>query len=706
MTERSDADSALIVEFIDESLDFLAEIDNLLVSLEGDPSNLGHVESIFRPIHSIKGNCGFFGFSSIQTLSHEMETLLDLTRKGTITVSQSMIDVLLEGTDELKLIFHRCRDEETEVSDQDHFDELIARVKAQATSEEFDIDAWCVAVTDRLERFKKDVCADCSGGLEEIDALIQEFKGGTEPAATSEKPETRNPWPEPVREIMLILDEPIAELLDGDAAIAVRAHLEDLHASYEQAFVKDAIAELLQNYDVFVDSVGFDSLLQEVVVEKLKELDGLDAWKLPTTGDGAKPSQSESEPDAAPNAESEAKRPATDTTRTMRISESHIDTFLSYVGELLVVGDMLDHLETSIGARSDDWHLLSEFRQANSTFAKLSDELQESIMATRKVAVSGLLQKAHRIVRDIATKSDKRIDVQVAGDATLVDKSLLDLLDASFTHMVRNAADHGIESEEAREAKGKSPEGHIDVSITDEASDIILKISDDGGGINYDAIQAKAESLGLVQSGQRLTDKEVVDFLFASGVSTAQSITDVSGRGVGLDVVKRMIDDAGGNITVMSERDKGTVFRLSLPKTISTQIMEGFLVETDSRSFVLPLSGILEARQTEIEDVTVIADQAKVVTHSGVMPIISLLDALGYAKNGHSGMEKVTVTLTSKSGPYAIAVDKLLGVRKVVFRSIEGLDDARAPAVTGAALMGDGSMALILDIEKLRGVAA
>lgn len=244
----------------------------------------------------------------------------------------------------------------------------------------------------------------------------------------------------------------------------------------------------------------------------------------------------------------------------MRVSEAHIDIFLAYVGELLVLGDMFTYLQARLASSHQSGGVAADFRRANGSFATLSNNLQNSIMSIRKVPLRVLLQKVPRLVRDVVAKNGKDIHVEICGDDVEIDKSLLEVLDVPLTHMVRNAADHGIETPDEREAKGKPRQGTMRVAAEECSTDIILTITDDGKGIDAEALRAKAESLGIIARGAPMTSDDVIALLFRSRVSTAKTVTDVSGRGVGMDVVKSNVEGAGGRITVTSTPGAGSTF--------------------------------------------------------------------------------------------------------------------------------------------------
>ncbi len=696
-----DIDPALVAEFVDESLDFLSEMDGLFVQLEESSGEISIIESIFRPIHSIKGNSSFFGYMQIKNLAHEMETLLDLLRKEQLSISAPLIDILLEGVDNLKSILLRCRASEEEVLDEAAFEDLITRVKAQAHGEGGGVDQMLAKIAEKLEEAKATVSTDTESTAAAIEAALAIINESINAAdAVEEAPsDGRDVWPAPVREIMKLISESTSEA--GDAVLG---HLRSLTEFTEDASLKSEIDEMVDIFVTFMDSVGYDDLLKDITREKIEEFNGLHLWiveeedeEVPEANEAPEPSQKLVDSKAPEKA-------ATEPQKTMRVPEASIDTFLAFVGELLVVGDMFGHLHKRVEESSNDWDLLTSFRVANDTFAGLSDQLQASIMSIRKVSMNILLQKVPRLVRDIAATAGKEIKVEIIGAEIDVDKSLMDLLDAPLTHMVRNAADHGVENPEDRLAKGKPAEGTIVISVEERENNIHLTVKDDGAGLNLDAIKNKAVSLELLSPGQELTNDDIVNLIFSSGVSTAEAVTDVSGRGVGMDVVRRMIEEAGGSISVKTETGAGSSFNLALPMSVTTQIMQGFLVESGGQSFVLPMSKVHETVVVNEDEITTVPGENRCINrHDKIVPLISLRNALGITDtngNGAAQNKGIVISVESQDGIFGLQVDDVLGVQKVVLHEINGLETTYN-AISGGALMGDGSVILFLDVDQL-----
>jgi len=409
----------------------------------------------------------------------------------------------------------------------------------------------------------------------------------------------------------------------------------------------------------------------------------------------------ENEPEPVKTA-TETSRKQLDSAKTMRVAEAHVDKFLEFVGELVVLGEMFRHIQIRLTNENTDHDLITQFRRVNETFANLSMNLQKSVMEIRKVPVQTILRKVPRMVRDVAEASGKEIAAVIEGQDVEVDKSLMDVLEPCLTHMVRNAADHGIEMPDIREAAGKSRKGTTRVAVTETPDHVFLTVSDDGKGIDYDAVRAKAVALGLLKSDRELTEDVITDILFAPGLSTAEKVTDVSGRGVGMDVVKRSVDALGGRVSVTSSRGAGSEFRVQVPKSINTQIVSGLVVEVAGERYVMPLQNVQECFCPLAEEVhSVLGNGNCVMRHGKSLPVIWLpLFFAGRSAGTRISEGGVMVVVVTGKQQFAVYVNGVIGVRQVVLKKVEGLQ-AESQLFGGGALMGDGKVAMFLDVKGI-----
>lgn len=714
-----DVDPELLAGFIDDSEEALSTLDSLFVKLEQEPSNLDIIAAIFRPVHSMKGNSAFFGLLKVKALAHELETLLDLARKQKLTPTRGMINVLLAGVDQLKEMMARARLGQAELEDEASFNELLAKVIAAKEGE--DTASLWRELTQRLEEIRANFAQSDSPEARELEAIaeitsrLMPEKTSTDRHPAGPEAETPSAVCEALRRINVLLTKAREETLADEDTAAVLTSLNALKNLAKGEEASTIIEKALDEYHTFADSIGFDPLLSELLQEKVEALISLNAWKMGPDSAVMKPGEKKSQTSAYATGQAHragdgssvqptvgAAKHAQETVKTMRVREERVDRFLSYVGELIVVGEMLRLLENRMSLLSSGNGTSNDFHRVNNTFAELSNNLRKSIMEIRKIPVNTMLRKAPRLVRDIAASSGKEISVELQGEEIEIDKGLIDALEAPLTHMLRNAADHGIEMPDIREASGKNRNGTVRIIVSETTDDIVLRVSDDGKGLDYEAIKSKAISLGLAKAEQRLTDNDVASLLFASGVSTSEKATDVSGRGVGMDVVRRNIDGAGGKIMIKSAPGEGTEFCVQLPKSVSTQIVDGFLIKAGDARYVLPLNRIRESFRPDHEGITDVFGKGQCVQrHGKLIAVVPLAEILGHSTSLHGQAGPQTmIALSGCNTELALSVDEILGVQQVVIKHLDGLEMSSSLFV-GGAIMGDGTVSMVLDVDGI-----
>ncbi len=569
-------DPELLAGFFDETRESLEKVAALFVELERNPNDLQIIESIFRPVHSLKGNSSFFGFMGIKRLAHDMETILDYLRKGKLTVTPTIITTLLAGLDGLNAMVERMVTGGQEVDDPAALDALIERQRAVVAETAVNGQNPLSSAVGVIENWLNKQPA----GLDEqvtsaVTFLLNKARAdlGLAPVVKAEAYSVH-----PILgELKVLLKASEQADLEMSAVERIGKLLADLGSVASEDGEKMLCAELLETWNLCIGSAGLNDIMRDFITDQIKIL--MTSPSFIITGEATKVVENKAV-SLAPSAPAEAKKEqladgqrrneAKVEAKSVRVPEARIDMFLRYVGELLVVGDMFNHLQTRVRALSNTGLLARDFRRVNDTVAQLSTKLQVAIMSIRKVPLRPHLAKVPRIVRDVAVAKGKEISVEIHGEEVEVDKSLVELIDAPLTHMSRNAADHGVETPEKRLALGKPREGRVLIKIEETSRAVVLTISDDGAGLNLERIRAKGESLGLVKPGAEMTEKDLINLIFASGLSTAEIVSDVSGRGVGMDVVKRMIDEAGGTIQITTKTNQGTEFRLTLPKGVTT----------------------------------------------------------------------------------------------------------------------------------------
>ena len=574
--------------------------------METEQGNPDLVNEVFRPMHSIKGNAPFFGFTNMRTLAHALETLLAAIRSGSKVVTREVASLLLEGIDEIRGMLTRLRSGQPEVLEQLLLDAVVKRVR------------------DENDRVPGAFAPDWQAVLSKLLPLVARAK----------------------------IEAP------------------DLHK--DLAGIAEQFEGMLRSQSSRAGAASKDASRAQAPV--------------------AAPPASPQPPPAMRGKE---------TKKVMRISEENVDTFLAYVGELIVIGEMLSFLQQRLAKTQIDNSIITQFRRLNETFVKLSDDLQRSIMSIRKVSIQGLLHKAQRIIRDIATASNREIKVVLQGEDIEVDKSISELLDAPLVHMARNAADHGVESPDIRISRGKPAAGEVLISVEQSGEFVKLTVRDDGGGLNLDGLRRKARELGIIREGEALSEDRLTDLIFSAGVSTAEQVTDISGRGVGLDVVKRSIEEAGGTIGVSSLPGRGTVFSIKVPSNATTQIMSGVVVEIGGQPFVLPIERVLQTVECNENEIFTTPGGGQFVNHAGsIQPIVPAAQLLGIeGAIGSCTGASLFVSVLANREKMILKVDRVLGVHQVVLKKLEGLDCTQE-IFSGSALMGDGGVGFVIDLDR------
>jgi two-component system, chemotaxis family, sensor kinase CheA len=675
-------DPSLRAEFIDESLESMEQVSALFVELERNPDDNGTIQSIFRPVHSIKGNAAYFGLLKTKVLAHEMETVLDQLRKGALSPNPSIISVLLKGCDEITSIFHRVRNNQPEVESKENFNALIEQVKELAPHESTDETALWSELFMELHKVSDP----------RITSIAQQLAKRSPAGRKAQQSKSSAQTPECLKELQGIF-ESSAEPDFNQVRLLFSKCMHDNILSGHASVMQEAIS----NLEILNDTIGLaDPVSKETLLSYLKKLSGPTS-PMPSALVNSEPDTSSKESEPSNEGKS---------TKTMRIPEERIDEFLSHVGELVTVGEMYSNFATSLSTTQTK-AASSELKRINEVFENLSISLQGSIMRLRKVPIHQLLNRLPRIVRDVAQTNGKAIDVEVTGGDLLADKSLVDALEAPLMHMVRNAADHGVEPPEKRTQASKPPTGNVTIACSETEDLLILTVSDDGAGLNYNALQKKAVELGMLKPDQELLEADLINLLFMPGVSTAEHITDVSGRGVGMDVARKKIEEMGGAILVKSQPGKGTVFTLKLPKTVTTRIMTGFLVVAKSNRYVFPLDAVLKSVPAGDTKWIRVAGRGLCTQYDNqLLRIIRLCDLFFQTDTSTHCDEKqgILVLIEARQSRFFVHVDAIDAVRRIVIKEIAGLQDSSG-LFTGGAIMGDGTVAMVLDADAIGALA-
>ncbi|MEI7088499.1 chemotaxis protein CheA [Pectobacterium versatile] len=653
--------SAFYQTFFDEADELLADMEQHLLLLDPSEPDTEQLNAIFRAAHSIKGGAGTFGFKALQETTHLLENLLDGARRGEMRLSTDIINLFLETKDIM----------------QDQLDAYKTAQEPNAESFEY--------ICQALRQLALESKADGDAAQSDASAAIQH--SATSPASNG-KGEMR---------IALtgLKSQEIPQMLEelGNLGTVKDPHQTD--TSVEVTLVTSESEDDISAVLCFVlepEQISFKSAVasQPVVAEVVETLAVVEA-PVVAAAPVAPPAPVAAKPQAAPeNGKNKAKTGDT----SIRVAVEKVDQLINLVGELVITQSMLAQRSSELDpvAHGD---LLNSMGQLE----RNARDLQESVMSIRMMPMEYVFSRFPRLVRDLAAKLDKQVELTLMGSSTELDKSLIERIIDPLTHLVRNSLDHGIESPDKRVAAGKAAVGNLTLSAEHQGGNICIEVIDDGAGLNRERILAKALSQGLAVSDS-MSDEEVGMLIFAPGFSTAEKVTDVSGRGVGMDVVKRNIQEMGGHVEIHFQAGKGTTIRILLPLTLA--ILDGMSVKVNKEVFILPLNAVMESLQPQSEDLYPLAGGERVLQVRGeYLPLVELFHIFDVDGAKTDATQGIVVILQSAGRRYALLVDQLIGQHQVVVKNLES-NYRKVPGVSAATILGDGSVALIVDVSALQ----
>ncbi|GKW19705.1 chemotaxis protein CheA [Pectobacterium araliae] len=647
--------SAFYQTFFDEADELLADMEQHLLLLDPSEPDIEQLNAIFRAAHSIKGGAGTFGFKILQETTHLLENLLDGARRSEMRLSTDIINLFLETKDIMQ--------------DQ--------------------LDAYKTAQEPNAESFEY-ICQ----ALRQL-ALESKADGDTTQSDTSSTtPHSVSPVSKGEMRIALtgLKSQEIPQMLEelGNLGTVKDAHQTD--TSVEVTLVTSESEDDISAVLCFVlepEQISFKSAVasQPVVAEIAETLTVVEAPVVPIAPSAPVAAKPHSAPE---NGKNKAKTGDT----SIRVAVEKVDQLINLVGELVITQSMLAQRSSELDpvAHGD---LLNSMGQLE----RNARDLQESVMSIRMMPMEYVFSRFPRLVRDLAAKLDKQVELTLMGSSTELDKSLIERIIDPLTHLVRNSLDHGIESPDKRVAAGKSAVGNLTLSAEHQGGNICIEVIDDGAGLNREKILAKALSQGLAVS-DAMSDEEVGMLIFAPGFSTAEKVTDVSGRGVGMDVVKRNIQEMGGHVEIHFQAGKGTTIRILLPLTLA--ILDGMSVKVNNEVFILPLNAVMESLQPQSEDLYPLAGGERVLQVRGeYLPLVELFHIFDVDGAKTDATQGIVVILQSAGRRYALLVDQLIGQHQVVVKNLES-NYRKVPGVSAATILGDGSVALIVDVSALQ----
>tara|TARA_Y100000310_G_scaffold5874_1_gene6760 strand:+ start:1321 stop:3414 length:2094 start_codon:yes stop_codon:yes gene_type:complete len=672
--------------FFDESDEHLDDMEQLLMSLDVESPDPEELNSIFRAAHSIKGGSGIFGFDALMNLTHVMENLLDKARNNELSVTADIVNVLLETLDVLKDTLNAYRDE-TPVP-EDSIAERIKILNGVINGQSTDAapgdgdDASEVSVNAQNENAQDDSFGffddEPNSAIEAADDSFGFFDD------------------EPVNEVLSHGDNTKSENNDDDGFGFFDDEKSNNTVDAQTETTKAETAGVEQGFGFFEDAPSATNINTSLEIASSNNAQSASTQsntattsnndKAPTTGVAPTTTQAKTPP-KPPAKKSTARESA-----SIRVDTTKIDAMVNLVGELVITQSMLSMIGQDVeGQVGERLQLAIDELQRNTR------EIQESVMSMRMLPLTATFNRFPRLVRDLAGKLGKQVELVLQGGSTEIDKSLIEKIVDPLTHLVRNSIDHGIEMPDKRVGAGKPEKGTVILSAEQKGGSIIISIIDDGGGLHRDKILDKARSNGLTVSDD-MPDSEVWQLIFQPGFSTAEAITDVSGRGVGMDVVRRNIESIGGRIDIESSAGEGSAFFIHLPLTLA--IVDGMCVSVGKQIFVIPLLNIIESFQPTKQQLKTLGNDTVLYIRDQYWPLVPLYDFMEVEDAALSPTEGIVVLLESSKKRFGVLVDALVGQQQVVIKSLEE-HYRKVAGIAGATIMGDGKVALIIDADSI-----
>jgi two-component system chemotaxis sensor kinase CheA len=633
--------------FFEESQEHLDEMEHLLMELSLDDPDKEDLNSIFRAAHSIKGGSGVFGFDALTGLTHVMENILDLARQDELVITKVIVDQLLITVDTLKSILDCYQNE------QDINWEVI--------------ETGTVALEQLLKPTDEHPSETSKSDNEEIDGF-----GMFDNPVTNEDEEFG-------------FFEPLEQQTEEKAyGIYAEEDKRKQEADATQASTPEQSVD--DSFGFFDDEPRADKVIPASIAQDTSPAAPQKVSAQPTPKRASNPAQANKKA-AATKTKSDTKESG-----SIRVDTMKIDSLVNLVGELVITQSMIKIVGKEVHGETEE-----KLEGAIGELSRNIREIQEAVMSMRMLPMSFAFNRFPRVVRDLADKLGKEVNLVIEGGATEIDKGMIEKLVDPLTHLIRNSVDHGIEMPEQRQAAGKIPAGTVILNAEQRGGSIIISITDDGAGLNREKILEKAISNGL-DVAPDIKDSAIWNLIFEPGFSTAEAVTDVSGRGVGMDVVRRNIESIGGAVEIESHQGVGSVFKIRLPLTLA--IVDGMCVSVGKQTYVVPLTNIIESMQPTTEQLKTLANDQVLWVRGEYWPLVKLHQLMGIEKAKTDISDAIVVLVETSRKRFGILVDDLEGQQQVVIKSLEQ-HYKRVHGVAGATIMGDGSVAMILDIESI-----
>ena len=628
----------IMEDFLVEAFELIEQIDHDLVELESNPEDLELLNRIFRVAHTVKGSSSFLNFDVLTKLTHHMEDVLNKARRDELKITPDIMDVVLESVDMMKGLLHGIRDNGNDTDVGINIEDICQRLTAIS-------------------------------------------EGGT-PAPTAAAPTpAAAPEPEPAQAVQAepepepVSDENLSNLSDSEVEAEIERLLKARKAEDQARRAQKA--------------AGGEATVAKPAAPA--------------------PVSTAAKPAAAPKKTEEKKVPAASgggnaDEQTIRVEVKRLDHLMNLIGELVLGKNRLLKIYDDVEERYEGEKFLEELNQVVSSLSLVTTDIQLAVMKTRMLPIAKVFNKFPRMIRDLSRELNKQIDLEITGEETELDKSIVEQIGDPLVHMIRNSCDHGVEDGPTRLAAGKPEKGTIQLKAYNEGNHIVIEITDDGKGLDADMLKAKSIEKGIIteREADTMSDKEAFGLIFKPGFSTAAKVTNVSGRGVGMDVVKTNIEKLNGIIDIESEIGKGTTMKLKIPLTLA--IMQSLLVGAQEEFFAIPLASVLETVRVPIDDIYTIDGKNVLRLRDEVLSLVKLSDIFGVKQVFENSDQTYVVVIGVAESKLGIIVDNLVGQEEVVIKSM-GDYLQNISGIAGATIRGDGRVTLIVDVGAMMTMA-
>ncbi|MCI7485296.1 MAG: chemotaxis protein CheW [Helicobacter sp.] len=639
----------IMEDFLIEAFEMVEQLDQDLVELEHNPEDLELLNRIFRVAHTIKGSSSFLNFDILTSLTHNMEDVLNKARRAELKITPDIMDVVLQSVDLMKALLHAIRDSGTDANSGIDISSTVKKLQAIS-----------------------------SGGASSEASDMAQAQTSTQQTPTQSQAETPSPSN---------FNDPLADEPDLDyssmSSEQVDSEIERLLKKRQEAD-KARRAELKkQNTQTTQSPKTPDTQSQST------------ATQAQSTTQGTKPN---------PAKKDDSNAPATNVEQTVRVDVRRLDNLMNLIGELVLGKNRLLKIYSDVEERYDGEKFLEELNQVVSSISSVTTDLQLAVMKTRMQPIGKVFNKFPRMVRDLSRELNKSIDLVITGEETELDKSIVEEIGDPLVHIIRNSCDHGIESAENRQAAGKSATGTVQLKAYNEGNHIVVEITDDGKGLDAQMLKQKAIEKGLIseREADAMSDKEAFGIIFKPGFSTAKTITNVSGRGVGMDVVKTNIEKLNGIIEIESEKGIGTTQKLKIPLTLA--IIQALLVVVQEEYYAIPLSSVIETVRISQDEIYAVDGKSVLRLRDEVLSLVRLADIFNVDSVLESTNEVYVVIIGLADQKIGVIVDSLIGQEEAVIKSL-GYYLKGTEGIAGATVRGDGRITLIVDVASMMTMA-